>query len=182
MSLAGPLCYLLDVRPISSDCNRMSLAADVLAFWFDPAHTADAEARQRRWFEVDPRLDAEIGKRFRGAVEDAAAGRLDDLAATYDGSLALVILLDQFSRNVYRGTPQAYANDPKARAVAAAVLDHGQDREHPPLRRQFFYLPFMHSEDLADQERSVARYRELGLAEQLDFAIRHRDIVARFGR
>ena len=98
------------------------------------------------------------------------------------GCLALIVLLDQFSRNMFRGTARAFAADAKALSVACAALDRGFDQEAPAVLRSFFYLPFEHSEVLADQERSVALFEALGDADGLDYAIRHHDIIARFGR
>jgi uncharacterized protein (DUF924 family) len=148
---------------------------EVLAFWFDPAN-------RERWFERDPAFDAEIARRFAPSIEDAAAGRLDAFAGEPRGALALCVLLDQFPRNVWRGTPRAFAQDEAARRVADRAVAAGLDRGLPPEQRLFLYLPFEHSESLADQERSVALMAGLGDAEWLDYARRHRDVIARFGR
>lgn len=148
---------------------------EVLAFWF-------SERVAPLWFRSDPALDAEIRERFGALVTAAAAGELDDWLETPEGALALVILLDQFPRNIYRGTPAAFAADAKARAVADRALARGHDHQLAPARRMFLYLPFEHSEQLADQERSLALFTALGDAELLDYAVRHREIIARFGR
>ena len=149
--------------------------ATVLDFWFDPAN-------RKRWFTPAPAFDAECVRRFQPLVEAADRGELAGWQDTPEGALALAILLDQLPRNIGRGTPRMYAYDAKARAVAKAAVERGFDRQVPPDRRLFLYLPFEHSEDLADQERSVELTATLGDAEQLDYAVRHRDIVARFGR
>jgi uncharacterized protein (DUF924 family) len=148
---------------------------EVLSFWFAPGG-------RERWFERDPALDAEIARRFAPLVEEAAAGRLDALAGEPRGALALCVLLDQFPRDIWRGTPRAFACDEAARRVAGRAVAAGLDRGLPPEERLFLYLPFEHSESLADQERSVALMVGLGDAEWLDYAVRHRDVVARFGR
>lgn len=149
--------------------------AEILAFWF-------AEAGSESWFDTAPEFDALIRLRFGATSEAALTGDLDHWAATPDGALALCLVLDQFPRNIWRGTPRAFAADPKACAVAAAAIAAGHDRAVPPERRPFFYLPFEHSEDLADQERCMALMATLADPELQDYARRHRDIVARFGR
>jgi uncharacterized protein (DUF924 family) len=148
---------------------------EILAFWFAPSS-------RDRWFASDPDFDREIATRFGTLVEDAAAGRLGRWGETARGSLGLCLLLDQFPRNAWRGTPRAFAHDPAARAAASAALDRGHDRELDPEGRMFLYLPFEHSEDLDDQERCVALMAGLSNEEWLDYAVRHRDIIARFGR
>ncbi|MCW3005208.1 MAG: hypothetical protein JWQ20_4506 [Conexibacter sp.] len=146
---------------------------DVLAFWRD--------AGPQRWFRPDPVFDAEFRERFLPAHQAAASGSLDHWAATADGTLALLILLDQFPRNAFRGSPRMYATDAKARVIADAAVCQGLAQQvEEPLRR-FFTLPFMHSEGLADLERCVTLNEEIG-GESLRYAQHHRDIVARFGR
>ena len=148
---------------------------DVLAFWFAPGMA-------ERWFKPDPAFDAEIAGRFGALVGPALAGELDAWGETPDGALALCLVLDQFPRNVWRGTARAFSCDARARQVATAALAAGHDREVPADRRLFFYLPFEHSEDLADQERCMSLMAALPDPELLDYARRHRNIVARFGR
>lgn len=147
--------------------------ADVVRFWSD--------AGPRRWFRRDERFDAEFRERFLAAHEAAAAGALRPWLATAEGALALVLLLDQFPRNAFRGTPRVYATDALARQAADAAIRAGFDRETGPQLRQFFYLPFMHSEALQDLERCVALNAEQG-GEALRWAQHHRDVIARFGR
>lgn len=153
-------------------------AHDLLAFWFE-------ESGRDRWFSGDPGFDAEIRARFLTLHEEAAAGRHDDWAKSPLGAVALCILLDQLPRNLFRGTPRAFANDPKALAVAKAAVDQGFDRD-PALtddHRLFLYLPFEHSEDLADQRRCVALHAAgIGDPEYNDYARRHLAVIERFGR
>jgi uncharacterized protein (DUF924 family) len=147
----------------------------VLRFWF-------SSGSRTRWFEKDSAFDADIRARFAAAAAQAMAGELDHWAETPDGSLALILLLDQFPRNIHRGLPQAFAGDARARQVADAALARGYDRAMPAERRLFFYLPFEHSEDLPDQVRSLRLFEALGNEEQLDYAVRHHVIIERFGR
>ncbi|ANB16460.1 DUF924 family protein [Dokdonella koreensis] len=148
-------------------------SADVVGFWRD--------AGPERWFEKDAAFDAAFGARFGDAHFAAARREFDGWKATADGVLALLILLDQFPRNVFRGCAHMYATDPLARQVAGHGIAQGLDRAIDAELRLFCYLPFAHSEDLADQDRSVALMRTLG-AEPLAHAEGHRDIVRRFGR
>jgi uncharacterized protein (DUF924 family) len=134
-----------------------------------------------RWFAKDPEFDQRFGARFLTLYESAAGGELDGWLATPCGALALLLLLDQFPRNAFRGTPRMYATDAMARAAAAAAIDAGHDHAMPLDLQVFFYLPFAHSEDLADQDRSVALVRRLG-EPNASHAERHRGIVRRFGR
>ena len=147
--------------------------AEVVSFWRD--------AGPKRWFSKDAGFDDDIRRRFLGRHEDAAAGRLSLWETTAEGTLALLILLDQFPRNMFRGQARCYATDPLARQVANRALKCGYDQDVPEAERGFFFLPFMHSEDMADQKRSVALYREASDA-NLSYAERHADIIRRFGR
>ena len=152
----------------------------VLAFWFggDPTTQRDV------WFEKD--ADFDLACTDLATARDAAkAGALDAWAETPDGGLALLILLDQLSRNLYRGHAEAFAADPKARDVARAMIARGFDQALTPVQRMFVYLPFEHSEDLADQDESVRRFTALQVLTQDDvlaYALRHRDVIRRFGR
>jgi uncharacterized protein (DUF924 family) len=150
--------------------------AEILDFCF-------VEGPAKRWFEKDPVFDAAVRVRLAGLHDAAVAGQLDDWRETPAGCVALCILLDQVPRNVFRGTAAAFASDPQARAVTRHALAQGFDRDLPQAQRLFLYLPLEHSEDLADQELSVQLIGALDEAPVwLDYAIRHRDIVARFGR
>lgn len=158
---------------------------DILEFWFDPAHVA-------HWFAADASFDARIRKRFGSATEEALQGQWDGWAATPDSWLALLILLDQFPRNLYRGSGRAWVADVKAQRVVLSGLDDGFDQSLPSLQRVFAYLPLEHAENLGLQQRSVALFEALHAASPpqqrkryagfLDYARRHRDVIARFGR
>jgi uncharacterized protein (DUF924 family) len=145
----------------------------VVAFWRD--------AGKPRWFAKDPAFDRHFREAFLELHEAAARGELDDWQATAEGALALLILLDQFPRNAFRGTARMYATDARARKIADAAIQAGHDRAIEAELRLFMYLPFAHSEDLSDQERSVRLCRALGERDVAN-AQRHRDIVRRFGR
>lgn len=160
-------------------------AQDVLDFWF-------AEANAAHWFAADAGFDAQIRERFGETAKAAAGGQLDDWAATPSGWLALLLVLDQFPRNLYRNDPRAWAADAVAQRVALSGLARGDDRQLPAVQRVFAYLPLEHAEDSALQRRSVALFESL-LAEAeperraefenyLDYARRHRGVIARFGR
>ncbi len=147
-------------------------AAEVLAFW--------REAGPKKWFNKDAAFDLDIRRRFLKTYEAAAAGKLADWEQTAEGALALVIVLDQFPRNMFRQTARAFAADPVAKAVAERAVSRGFDQQVP--ERNFFYLPFEHSENAADQERSVALSRTTGNPDDLKWAELHADIIRRFGR
>lgn len=149
-------------------------ATDIVAFW--------REAGPDRWFNKDSAFDEEIRRRFLATHEAAATGRLTAWEATAEGALALLILLDQFPRNMFRDSVRAFATDPLARAIAAGALVRGFDAQVPADMRTFFYLPFEHSEDMADQERCLALYKAAGDADNLKWAELHADIIRRFGR
>ena len=146
----------------------------VLAFWRD--------AGQDKWFNKDTAFDDSVRVRFIDTYEAAAAGGLARWEETAEGALALVIVLDQFPRNMFRGSARAFAADALARAVTSRALDRGFDRDVPPANRQFFYLPFEHSEAMADQERCCALFAATGDADLLKWAQLHADIIRRFGR
>ncbi len=151
----------------------MSDAQAVLDFW--------REAGPGRWFAKDPAFDTRFRERFLPLHLAAARRELDGWIDAPDSALALLLLLDQFPRNAFRGTAHMYATDPLARHVAGRLLAQGFDQRIEPALRLFCYLPFAHSEALADQERSLALNRGLG-AESLAHAQGHLDIVRRFGR
>jgi uncharacterized protein (DUF924 family) len=160
--------------------------AAVLAFWFAPPGDPAHGTFEKRWFDKDDAFDAECRKHFAPAVEAAIAGRYDDEATDARAVLALVILLDQFPRNLYRGTPHAFAGDARARLHADRAIAAGWDQVLAPVERNFLYLPFEHSETLADQERSVVLFAALPeaswRAEVVGYAEAHRDVIRRFGR
>src|ERR687894_1623167 len=143
----------------------MSSPEEVLSYWFpqDDIFDADQETFKRQmqwWFQGGPDVDREISERFGEVLEQARRGELDHWADTPRGRLALIVVLDQFSRNVYRGSPLSYAQDPKALELAVGGIDAGMDRELSPMERIFFWMPLGHSEDLALQERVVGHQEE----------------------
>lgn len=154
----------------------------LLSFWFGPLDAAGRadDAHRERWFRKDPGFDAALRERFGALHAEVAAGAHERWLATPRGRLAHVIALDQLSRNLHRDTPRAFENDARALAVALEGLEHGVDRVLGPDERSFLYMPLMHSEDLAVQERCVALFADS--PENLSFAEAHRDIVRRFGR
>ena len=149
-------------------------AADVVAFW--------REAGPKAWFKKDEAFDDDIRRRFLATHEAAAAGQLTEWENSAEGALALLILLDQFPRNIFRGSPRMFATDPMARAIAAGSIVRGHDSQIDKELRNFFYLPFEHSEDPKDQARSVALCKAAGDADSLKWAEDHADIIRRFGR
>jgi uncharacterized protein (DUF924 family) len=159
-------------------------AEEVLAFWFgregEPGYGEFREA----WFKKDPEFDRLVRNRFEALYELAAAGDLDDWKEEARSCLALVIVLDQFPRNIFRGDPRSYATDRKAQETAEHAVDRALDRELPEFQRTFLYIPFMHSEDLEHQRRSVELFRGLGGSETNSsyYAVRHMEIIERFGR
>jgi uncharacterized protein (DUF924 family) len=159
---------------------------EILDFWFADRDDAGQPAYRDQWFKRDDAFDAQIAQRFGAIVERALAGELDgELAGWADsaeGALALVILLDQFPRNLFRGTARAFAGDARALRLAKQAIAQGFDRQLPRYNRMFLYLPFEHSEHLADQDRSVALFAALDDDNVARYAVAHRDIVARFGR
>jgi uncharacterized protein (DUF924 family) len=162
-------------------------AQDVLDFWFGAPASAEHGRARDVWFRKDPEFDRSIAARFGPLVEAALAGELRDWDAAPPSALARIVLLDQFTRNIYRDTPKAFAGDALALAAASAMLDRGDDAVLLPVQRCFVYLPLEHSEDLAVQQRSVALFTKLAAAHpalqnNLDYAIRHHDVIRRFGR
>lgn len=139
------------------------------------------EAGPDRWWKADPAFDATIRERFLPLLEQAKTGVLGGWAETPEGALALVILLDQFSRNLFRGTPETFANDAKALVIANISIKRGFDRDIIDDLRMFFYMPLMHSEELTEQTRCVELFQPIG-GENLRSAIVHRDIIERFSR
>ena len=148
--------------------------ADILAFWRD--------AGPDRWYTRDDAFDAEVCRRFLSLWQRAAAGELSSWEKSDDGALALVIVLDQFPRNMFRGDIRTYASDRLAREVAHRAVDRGVDARIDPALREFLYLPFMHSEHLGDQLRCIELSRAAGHTESLKWAEHHADIIRRFGR
>jgi uncharacterized protein (DUF924 family) len=166
----------------------------LLELWFgrEPLAGDAVSERMRVWFGTDPGFGAALRERFAPLVDDAAAGRLDAWAARPRERLALILLLDQLPRNLFRGAARAFATDARALALALAGIEAGHDRALGWLERLFFYLPLEHAEDLAVQERSLAMFGALAaeappelrgeLEGSLEWARSHRDVIARFGR
>jgi uncharacterized protein (DUF924 family) len=147
---------------------------DVVAFWRD--------AGPDRWFTPDESFDGACRERFLLTYEAAARGDLNEWELTPEGSLAVVLLLDQFPRNLFRGTRRAYATDPAALMVADRAVEKGHDRQVDPALRRFFLLPFSHAEELAHQQRAVRLAEATGDEDVLKWARHHHDVIARFGR
>lgn len=158
------------------------LVREILTFWFGDAGLAGEMERREVWFRATPEFDREIAERFTAVHERAAAGALDRLRNGAADCLGLIIALDQFPRNIYRGAARAFAADARARAASRHALARGYDLRLPRWARTFLYLPFEHSERLADQERAVALYRRLGDERSLAAALAHREAIRRFGR
>lgn len=152
-------------------------ADDVLRFWFE-------EIDQSRWFKADPDFDRQLEKRFGAVLAKARNGDLADWCNTPRGRLALIIVLDQFSRNIHRGTGAAFGNDARALELAVAGIQQGADKLLSLEQRSFFYLPLRHAEDLAMQKLGLAKTRELNAAGYGTdkYALNHLEIIERFGR
>ncbi|AWV08652.1 DUF924 family protein [Marilutibacter maris] len=149
-------------------------AKEVVDFWRD--------AGPERWFAKDETFDDMCEMAFEDAMDDAAAGKGEAWMKSAEGALALVLLLDQMPRNIHRGTARAFAYDEIARRYAGEAVDRGYDAEIDPALRAFFYLPFEHSEDIGDQERSVELHRNLEGEGADKWAVLHKEIIERFGR
>jgi uncharacterized protein (DUF924 family) len=163
-------------------------AQDVLDFWFGAPGSPEAGQPRREWFVKQDAFDDTIRTRFGAAIAQALAGGLREWDAQGpQGQLARILVLDQFTRNAHRNTPLSFAGDSLALAAARALVDSGADRALAPLQRAFAYMPFEHAEDASMQERAVELFGVLaaehpGFDEMLDYAHRHRGVIARFGR
>jgi len=159
---------------------------EVLNFWFGREDEPGYGEFRDAWFRKDDEFDREVRDRFESLYEEAATGGLDDWREESRSCLALVISLDQFPRNMFRGDPRTHATDGKAVETAKYAVDRTLDREFPAFQRQFFYMPFMHSEDLEDQRRSVELFELLAAepdaADMTSYAVGHMKIVELFGR
>ena len=160
--------------------------SDVLDFWFGRKEDPHYGEFREEWFRKDEAFDAEVTRRFGSLYERAASGDLDGWRDDPESCLALVICLDQFPRNMFRGDGRTHATDEKALETAKYAIERALDRELAPFQRIFLYLPFMHAEDVHDQRRSVELYEALaaepGGPDVREYAVGHRDIVERFGR
>ena len=157
------------------DNTNMTLPTDILDYWF-------AEAMRTKWFASTPQLDTAIKEQFEPVWEAAVNGEFDDWRNSADGCLALVIILDQFPLNMYRGSAKSFASEARSRDIARHAIEQGFDKQIDPTRLAFLYMPFMHSEALADQDLSVQLFAAAGLENNLRFAQHHREIIRRFGR
>ena len=164
-------------------------ATQILDFWFDVPTAPNSEYGQQRriWFKKDPVFDRQIREQFAEIYQQARLGKYDHWLDTPKKALALTVLLDQFSRNMFRGTPQSFAADAQALRVAQSAIARQYDAALLPVERMFFYLPFEHSENLAHQNQAVAYFEALvqvapELKSTLDYAYRHRSVIAEFGR
>jgi uncharacterized protein (DUF924 family) len=180
---------------ISGNSMLDALAQSIVDFWFVPragestaGHAMAPRERLTRdvWFRKDDAFDAQVRDGFAVALAAGLAGAFGHWCVERLGCLARVVLLDQFTRNAFRGTPRAFAGDPGALATAEHALERAFDRSLAPHERWFLYMPFEHSESLAHQDRAVALFEALaaqtGLDEPLPWTIRHRDVIRRFGR
>jgi uncharacterized protein (DUF924 family)/GNAT superfamily N-acetyltransferase len=161
-------------------------AKALLDFWFAPPDDPERERHRAIWFKSTEEFDAVVRREFLADYEAAAAGALREWEASAEGALAVVLLLDQVPRNIFRGTPRAYATDAAARAATERALERGFDQLVPPVWRSFFYMPLHHSEDIADQRRSLGLFEALppdtDRPDPLRYARRYNEIIARFGR
>lgn len=153
------------------------LQKDILHFWFE-------ETKPAQWFQKNSDFDKKIKDRFSQTYDLAKDGVMDDWRNDTDGSLALVLVLDQFPRNMFRDTPQAFAADHKALIVSKYAISKGFDQLLNPVKRRFLYLPFEHSENLSDQRRSVELFEAMKEDDPLghEYALRHYDVIEKFGR
>ena len=151
------------------------LIQDVLQFWF-------AEESRAKWFNSTSEFDEQIRQGFESVWGQARAESFDHWEQEPDGALALVIILDQFPLNMFRADSRQYSTEAHARLIASHAIDQGLDEKLDMAKRAFMYLPFMHSESIEDQDRSVELYQKAGLDDNLRFAIHHRDVIKRFAR
>ena len=149
--------------------------ADILVFWF-------SEKVKPLWFNSTPEFDTQLKERYADIYHAALNGQLSEWQQTADGCVALVVILDQFPLNMYRGLPESFAGEARARDIVREAVSKGFDQQIPDEQKAFLYMPLMHSENIADQDLSVQLYEAAGLTENLRFANHHRDIVRRFGR
>lgn len=160
---------------------------DVLDFWFGEPASEGYGSHRQVWFAKEPAFDRAVQERFSALYLAAAKGGLDAWGATAPGALALIIVLDQFPHHLFRDTGRAFQTDAKALVAAEEALRRGFDQQVLPVQRVFFYLPFEHAEDMEKQDRAVALFARLaaenqGYGDYLDYAYKHREIIARFGR
>ena len=163
-----------------------SRGGEVLDFWFGQEGDPEYGQFRNEWFRKDPEFDARVTRQFADLYEEAAAGNLDGWREEAESCLALVIVLDQFPRNMFRGDGRTHAEDARALRASKYAIEHALDRELRAFQRMFLYMPFMHSENVEDQGRSVELFERLageaGAPDVVSYAVAHRDILVRFGR
>ncbi len=178
-------------EPPGEPIERGDRAQAILTFWFGEQTAPDYGQYRKAWFVKDAAFDEQIRQLFLADTEKAAAGDYDNWQASPACAVALLLLLDQFPRNLYRGSARSFATDEKARQVAKQIVTTGADKDLLPAYRFFIYVPFEHSEEIADQNRCVELMEALikdvpeldtGLQGGLDYAIRHREVIEQFGR
>lgn len=157
------------------ESNSKIFATEIVEYWF-------SEKVKKLWFNSTPEFDMELNQKYLALYERAASGQLNQWKSEPLGALALVIILDQFPLNMFRRQPRSFATEALSREVAEYAISHGFDAELTKEQKGFLYMPFMHSEDLQDQDKSVSLFEKAGLKENLRFAKHHREIVRRFGR
>ena len=151
------------------------MAQEIIDFWF-------SDEVRKLWFNSTPQFDASLRERFLALWQQASRGELDQWQQSAVGCLALVIILDQFPLNMFRAQAQSFATEAQSRGVAQVAIDQGFDQDLDIGQRAFLYMPFMHSETLADQQRALELFDQPGLEDNLRFARHHHDIIEKFGR
>ncbi len=162
-------------RPPVSVSPQMATPREILEFWFN-------EQARPMWFNSTPEFDAEVRRKFEDTYQAGKAGQLEYWEQDSNGALALIVLFDQFPHHIYRHRAESYKMERQARDIARHMIWRGWDQELDPVQRQFVYLPFMHSENLEDQEYAVQLFSQTGMENGWKWALHHRDIVRRFGR
>ena len=148
---------------------------DIIDFWF-------AEENKSLWFNSSPLFDSELKEQFEDTYIAACEGELSAWEDSAEGLLALVILLDQFPLNMYRGDAKCFSTEQRSREISLKSIEKGLDKKLSNEQKSFLYMPFMHSEEISDQDKAISLFEEAGLKENARFAHHHRDIVQRFGR
>ncbi len=168
---------------MSDNITMSDVTPAVLSFWFGGLDEESAKTQQSFWFKSTPEIDTEIRDRFLEIHELAGQGHFDTDVQSPDDYLAIIIVLDQFPRNIHRGTPDAFATDPLALEWAKKAVSKGIDKQQPaPYRRMFLYLPFEHAENLDDQNEAVRLFKEMGNDELTGYAAAHRAVIEKYGR
>lgn len=188
------ICCLFNFSFCAAELQNDPRIEEILTYWFGDLKTPDdyPSDKSKIWFSGSSEIDQEIRHRFESLVLDAANHKLDEWKQTPKGRLALIILVDQFSRNIFRGTSEAFAFDSMAQELTLEGLDLGEDQELFPIERVFFYLPLEHAENLEIQELSIAKFNKLAIdaipslvstfESYADYAMRHYVIIEKFGR